>query len=731
MHGIHKCGIIKTDISDHLPCVAIFPNLLAKKRSDKIMITRKINEKSVSLIQKDIKNRNWHEELKPLDNSEKFNVFHDSLMNSMDKHAPEKLIKISSKSVIVERWMTKGLLKCTKKQLKLYQSTLRDKSHTCHEKYKQYRSCLQKIKRKAKLEYYTNKCLEFRSNTKKLWSIINNTIRRSNDKCCVIDSIKSDSLVHTNPEKIANELGSYFATVGKNFGTKIDNPKKTVWEYTKKIPMNKASMYLTPCNTVEISRIIDALPNKMSSGYDDIMNVLLKKLKTSILEPLDMIFNDSLKSGIYPNRMKLADVIPLHKSGPKNLCTNFRPISLLLTLSKILEKIMYKRIYGFLDKTGQIFKSQYGFRSKHSCEHAITELLGEIVKNLENKKHAMAIYLDLSKAFDTLDHDILLTKMERYGIRGTALNWFRDYLTNRQLRSKCQTSTSELPVYSDAMYIHYSAPQGSCLGPLIFLIFCNDLYRHLELCSSILFADDTTIYKSHKNIDFLVWCVKQDLELLLDWFKANKLTLNLGKSVCMLYSPKKSSVAKINIVVDGITLPMATETKFLGVWMDSKLNWSTQLEKVIMKIQKGIGLLNRGKRLLTPSAKRVLYFAQVHSHLSYCFNAWGNMISSTALKRLQKLQNKCLTTISNKKITPAIFNEYRILPVKELLKLENAKMAFKLVNDMLPSRLKEICYTSADGSDLSRTHKYNTRGMKEPKKPRGFMQSCCCFCFVF
>ena len=293
--------------------------------------------------------------------------------------------------------------------------------------------------------------------------------------------------------------------------------------------------------------------------------------------------------------MKIADVVPLHKAGPKDLCTNYRPISLLLTLSKLLEKIVYTRTYSFLDKTGQIFKSQYGFRSKHSCEHAITELLGEIVKKLEHKKHTIAVFLDLSKAFDTLDHDILLMKMECYGIRGIALNWFKDYLTNGQLRSKCLVSNSELPVYSQTMRINFGAPEGSCLGPLIFLLFCNDLYRHLEMCNSILFADDTTLYKSHKNLDFLIWCIKHDLEILLDWFKANKLTLNLGKSVCMLFSPKNSSATTINITVEGIRLPQVFETKFLGVWIDSKLNWKTHIEKMISKIRKGIGLLNRAR----------------------------------------------------------------------------------------------------------------------------------------
>ena len=717
IHGSHRCGILEIDLSDHFPCVMILQGLLAKKRVPKMVITRKLDDKSINSIQHDIKSRNWHKVLEPLSTNEKFDTFHECLISSLDKNAPEKLLKIPSKRVISEPWMTNGLIKCARKQLKLYQSTLRTNSSDCHEKYKQYRNCLQRIKRKAKLDYFTTKCLEFRSNMKKLWSIINNAIRKSNDKSCVIDSIRNNSIVYTSPSDIAREMGQYFANVGESFALKIGNPVKSASEYASEIPLNKHSVYLTPCTISEIKTIIGGLPNKMSSGYDDITNILLKQLKDVLVEPLWIIFNDSLSTGEFPQKMKIADVVPLHKAGPKDRCTNFRPISLLLTLSKLLEKIVYKRIYNFLDSTDQIYKSQYGFRSKHSCEHAITELLGEIVKKLEQKKHTIAVFLDLSKAFDTLDHNILLIKMERYGIRGVANNWFKDYLTNRQLRSKCLVSTAELPVYSENMNINYGAPQGSCLGPLIFLIFCNDLYRHLELCNSILFADDTTIYKSHENLDFLAWCIKQDLEILLDWFKANKLTLNLGKSVCMLFNKRKSSATKIKITVDGITLPQVSETKFLGVWIDSNLNWKMHVEKIISKLRKGIGLLNRGKHVLTSGAKKILYFAQVHSHLAYCYSIWGNMIPSTTLKKLQKLQNKCLVTISKSNATPQTYKEYRILPMKELLKLENAKIGYKLVNNMLPSRLQELCYTNAEGKKLNRTHRYNTRRINEPNTP--------------
>ena len=185
-------------------------------------------------------------------------------------------------------------------------------------------------------------------------------------------------------------------------------------------------------------------------------------------------FNTSLTEGLFPDIFKIAEVVPLHKSNSKEHVENYRPISLLVTISKLLEKIIYSRIYNFLDQTNQLFQSQYGFRTNHGCDHAVSELLSEIVKNLECNRPTTCIYLDLSKAFDTLLHEVILKKMERYGIRGTCLAWLQSYLSNRKMLVKCKEENGS-DVKSDLYDIHYGTPQGSCMGPLLFLVFCNDL----------------------------------------------------------------------------------------------------------------------------------------------------------------------------------------------------------------------------------------------------------------
>ena len=217
---------------------------------------------------------------------------------------------------------------------------------------------------------------------------------------------------------------------------------------------------------------------------------------------------------------------------------------------------MYKRTFNFMHQNGLFYHSQYGFRRNHSCELATCDLLGEIIKGQENKKHILEVYLDLSKAFDTLDHDILLKKLCRYSIRGPAYNWFNSYLTGHSLRAKCNTETSNKPVYSKPYPIDYGLPKGSCLGPLLFLIFTNDLYRNISFCKCMLFADDTTKYLTHDNLKFLYDCMEIDLDHLNDWFLANSLTLNLSKSRVMSFVHGKGVVDPIKI--GKVSLPEAT-----------------------------------------------------------------------------------------------------------------------------------------------------------------------------
>ena len=224
-----------------------------------------------------------------------------------------------------------------------------------------------------------------------------------------------------------------------------------------------------------------------------------------------------------------------------------------------------------MTETDQIYNSQYGFRNGHNCEHAVRELTSAVLKGFQQNEFTLGVFLDLSKAFDTLDHQILLDKLCKYSIRGTSLNWFTIYLSDQMIRVKCSVTSTGKVEYSDYETITYGTPQGFCLGPLIYLIFTNDMAIHLENCNSIMFADDTTLYQTHRSLKYLKWCLQEDLKTLIDWFMANKLTLNLDKTACVLFK-KNGDKSEINLNIGNSYIASVKETKFLGMWLDCHLN---------------------------------------------------------------------------------------------------------------------------------------------------------------
>ena len=439
-------------------------------------------------------------------------------------------------------------------------------------------------------------------------------------------------------------------------------------------------------------------------------------IKSEIAIPLEIVFNKSIECGTFPDTMKLAEVVPLHKSKSRLEPGNYRPISLLPTISKILEKILYKRTYRFLNENNQIYHSQYGFRVKHSCEHTIGDLVSHVLKNQQQNRYTAALFLDLSKAFDTLNHDLLLKKLELYGIRGVALNWFESYLTGWKMRLKIKHPDSHAHNHSSWYDLTHGAPQGSCLGPLLFLIFCNDLSLNLEYLSCIQFADDTTLYYADKNLDVLKCCVEYDLNIILDWFRANSLTLNVQKTNYLLFAPDKKRHA-VYLNVDNILIQPSNAIKFLGIVVDDKLEWTQHVKNVLTKMKRNYNLMRLGKNLLSTHGLKSVYYAHVYSHLSYCISIWGSMISANQLEKLKSQQDRCMQLIDNRLPADQAYAKYKVLKIKQVIDLELCKMGFKIHSGDLPKNLLDNIRSDAKGDSLRKTHRYNMRQKNEANLP--------------
>ena len=593
---------------------------------------------------------------------------------------------------------------------------MEDATEIEQKRYKNFRNMYNRTKRAMMKKYYSDKSSEYRTNTKKLWELMNSVIGKNKNRGCSISHLTIDGFKIFNNKMIAEEFAKFYSNLGESLASKITPGIKPADHYLSLIPKIVNSLVLSETNVTEIEKIIDRLPNKASSGYDGVSNILLKKLGKSLSYPLGIIFNQSIATGCFPDRMKVAEIIPLYKGREEDQVVNYRPVSLLMTTSKILEKIIYNRVSKFLTKYNILYDSQYGFRSKHSCEDAILELIGRVLQSKNDDKYCAGIFLDLSKAFDTLDHHLLLQKMEKYGIRGSTLDWFKSYLSNRSILAKIIDSNRVY--YSKQHPITYGTAQGSCLGPLLFIIFCNDIYRFDLYGSLILFADDTTLISTNKSQRYLEFQMQHDMTTLMDWFKANKLSLNLTKSVMIRFWNEDSQPGE-NLDIHGLYIPEVDSTKFLGIHLDKNLSWDDHITQLVNKLNRNRYLLNISKKLLYESDLTKLYYAHIYSHIKYGITAWGSMIKKSQLNNICNVQKKCIKSICKQSTSANIqglLKGCRLLNVQDVVELELSKFGYRLSKDLLPKPLKQLM--EAKGG--KKLHRYPTRNKSLPNIQKHF-----------
>ena len=456
---------------------------------------------------------------------------------------------------------------------------------------------------------------------------------------------------------------------------------------------------MSPTDEIEIQNIIKSFLPKTSSGCDGISNKILKNIIPGISYPLTMLINKSLHEGVFPSLLKQAKVVPLFKDKEKDKPNNYRPISLLSSVSKVFEKVIYKRLYTFLEKNETLNPCQFGFRTKHSTIDAVTNLTKDILHGFEKKESTLAVFCDLSKAFDTLDHEILLYKLNKYGIRGPALRLLQSYLCNRSMyvRNGQELSTvHNIPTFG--------VPQGSILGPLLFNIYVNDLNEALKHSKYLLYADDTTIYITGTDIKSMYSVMNDDLNNLSNWFRANKLALNIRKTKYILFSVK-ILYNRLTLSINNTCINRVDNLKFLGIHIDSELKWNVHTNYVGKRVAGGLYALNCTKHMLQSTHLRSIYFALVHSHLNYGCLLWGNT-SKTFLHKLKVLQRKAIRVIChaqyNAPATP-LFTDMKILQFEDLYHVHIGQFMFKLKNETVPLPLINVIKRNHDN------HMYNTR----------------------
>jgi hypothetical protein len=382
-------------------------------------------------------------------------------------------------------------------------------------------------------------------------------------------------------------------------------------------------------------------------------------------------------------------VCPIFKNGEKCNFTNYRPISVLPSISKIFEKAVSNRLMSFLQLQNILINNQYGFRPKHSTYMALLDMYDKISNAIDRHEFSVGIFIDLSKAFDTINHGILINKLEHYGIRGITLDWFKNYLSNRQQYVYLCGSSSSLGK------IDCGVPQGSVLGPLLFIIYINDVIQCSDILKFILFADDTNLFYCNKNLSELEYVVNYELSKLSDWFRANKLSLNALKTNFMLFGNKVISEKSVQfkLILDGNVLERVTVTKFLGIFVDDKLKWTHQVNHISSKISKGLGMMGRVRNVMPNDVLLTLYYSLIYPYLTYCSIIWGGA-STTSLQRLCVLQNRAVRLITRspfRATTTPLYAQLKLLKIADIRKLHILLFMYKCKHKILPEPCLQLC----------------------------------------
>jgi len=685
-------GILEYHISDHLPIFCLISSLPVNPLSKNVNTTYR----NISNVEEETFREDLHFTIEPIldefmtlpitptNFDTQFNNLIANIEVVIDKHAPLQTISRKWRRFSLKPWLTKGIITSIKNKQKLYR-TLFLAGNTSEKKFfKIYANKLTRVKNLSKKQYYTEYLSKHNSNPKKVWEKINSLLPRNNANS-TIKNIKVDNKVVDNSFDIAQEFNKYFVEIGNKLASNVNHQNRVSHSvYLKNRVLN--TIVMEPPTATEIHNLLISTNPLKACGCDNISNVFLR-IGAPVLAPiLAIFFGKALDLGIFPQIFKTAKVVPIFKSGCKEKVGNYRPIALLPSLSKILEKLIKSRFTKFFCKNKVLYSKQYGFRENHSVIHALLDILTNAYDEINNKLNIALIFMDFRKAFDTVSHEILLHKLYHYGIRGPAYLLIENYLYNRQQFVTINNTSSTLRP------INIGVPQGSILGPLLFLIYINDLPNALSN-DPRLFADDACLFLAHTSPTTLEKICTNEVSRLKDWCSANKIQINPQKSFVLPISYKLNApCSNINLPFEKSKITSCQTCRYLGVLLDNQLNFKPHILLIETKLARAIGILSKLRHVLPVPALRLLYFSLIHPHLTYALPIWGCTYPSY-LKNLQRLQNKSVRVIYNLRLkTPLLpyYHKLNVLKITDLYTYEIGKIMHQHSCNALPNHLSSF-----------------------------------------
>ena len=631
----------------------------------------------------------------------KFIDWMNSILNSF---FPIKTKQLGNKN-IRNPWLSNKLLLCIRKRHAFYK--LMKEGRLSQAFYNRYRNLVTFAIKQSKKKYYNNAFIAAKNSIQGTWRIINDLLDRRSKESIKELQIGDSGRTTTDPQIIATKLNEFFSSISSELHNAL--PPSDHQNQFDNFPSVPNSLFLAPTVAGEVSSVINSFESKKCNP-NDIPFKILKTISPYISEHLSFLFNLMVEEGLYPEKLKIACVTPVLKSGSDLQCNNYRPISVLCSINKIFERLISMRLNDFLTTNNILYKHQYGFTSGKGTSDACVKVISTIQSALRNCEYAVGVFYDFKKAFDTVDHNRLLFKLHKYGIRGCAHNLFSSYLKNRFQYVNVNGKHSVLqPVLS-------GVPQGSILGPILFNLYINDLHHFLTETNLTHYADDTSTVFADTSLYNVFSKAQECLVQFQNWAVANYLTVNSSKTKYLLFCPRTSEcIIPYDLRLHNTSLERVNTIRYLGLLIDDKLKFDYHVTNVCSRLSRAAGISYAVNQNLTIQAASSLYFSFTHSIISYLLLFWGSTYD-TYVNRVQILQNKIVRNLFANKIehhnTNELFLKLHILKVKDVFRRELGISIFKA--------LYLNCYDSITESlaALNWTHNYNTRKINAFRLPQ-------------